>query len=155
MKKDIRNTLREDIDWDYKHYLKEIIFIAFFFGLVVNLIQNYNNDELFTAEYTKEMFRNEAFSNITGIISLIYSFFSVLFSVKADYRRYIINYDKSFIKYLIFFVPFVILISVLFINIELTFLNILYCILNLLKNSCLLYFFVSIIFKIKSNSIKI
>ena len=71
------------IDWDFKNYLKQIVFIAFFFGVVVNLIQNYGDDSLFTAEYTKEIFRQEAFEQMSGLLCMLYAFFAIFAKCKS------------------------------------------------------------------------
>lgn len=153
------NNMREYIgkkfDFDYRNYLSQIVFLGLFFGFIVCLIKNYGNDALFDNEYTREVFKEEAFNAITGIIGFIYAVFSILFSVTADYRKFIINYTISLLKYLFFFIVFLIGIIVLFNKLEFNILDIVYCILNLLKNSCTLFLFISILFKIKSKNIKL
>jgi H+/Cl- antiporter ClcA len=151
----MRESIGKKVDFDYKNYLSQIVFLGLFFGVIVCLIKNYGNDSLFNDEYTREVFKEEAFKAITGILGFIYAMFSILFSVTADYRKFIINYNISLLKYLFFFIVFLIGIIVLFNKLEFNILDTTYCILNLLKNSCTLFLFISILFKIKAKSVKL
>lgn len=119
------------MDFDFKHYLKEIFFCAILFGLMFAFSRSYKTGE-FNEEFTKEEFRTTVLYMYTGIITFVTSLLSVIFSVKIDFRKKEIDYTKSLVKNSVLFFIHILFVIILFLMIDLNIYNMLNCALRFL-----------------------